>query len=128
MARILVIDDEREIRWLLHGVLTRKGHEVFLAEGGQQGVDLFCGFHPTVTILDIRMPGMDGLQVLREIQTVKPGASVIVMTGWYSEETRERVSALGAIDCLKKGFSLQDLGEALKRTLAQKSTMPALSH
>ena len=127
MAKILVTDDEHKLRGLLHTVLTRKGHDVLLAGGGQQGLALFQQEHPAVTILDLHMPKLNGMEVLREIPTADPGAPVIILTGWYSEEAQLQACAFRVVDFLKKGFSFYDLGEALKRALLQRSHMPALS-
>lgn len=63
MLRILVIDDEDSIRKLLKTVLMRKGYGVLLAESGQKGIDLFERTRPLVTVLDVNMPDVDGLEV-----------------------------------------------------------------
>lgn len=65
MAKILVIDDEQGIRDLLDTLLRRKGYDVVLAESGQKGLDLFRRERPDVVVLDLKMPGMDGLAVLQ---------------------------------------------------------------
>ena len=62
MAKILVIDDEQAIRTLLDRLLTRTGYDVFLAETGQEGLEIFHREHPNAVILDLKMPGMEGLQ------------------------------------------------------------------
>lgn len=70
MLRILVIDDEDSIRKLLQTVLTRKGHDVLLAESGQKGIDVFERARPLVTILDLHMPDVNGLEVLARLRTI----------------------------------------------------------
>ena len=67
MARILVIDDEESIRGLLSTVLKRKGHEVFLADSGQKGINMFERARPLVTILDLHLLDLDGLEVLSRL-------------------------------------------------------------
>ncbi len=76
MAKILVIDDAPSVLNLLNTVLRRKGHEVVPAGLGRKGVELFQKERPHVTILDLTMPDMDGLAVLREIRTHDPKAPV----------------------------------------------------
>ena len=86
MAKILVIDDELGILDLLATVLRHKGHEVVLAERGRKGLQLFQQERPHVTILDLMMPEMGGITVLREIRTLDPNALVIILTGSGTEE------------------------------------------
>ena len=95
MAKILVIDDESSIRDLLDTLLSRKGYDVILAENGRKGLELFRREHPDVIILDLKMPEMDGLTVLREIRNLDPKKSVIVLTGAVTNETEQRARALG---------------------------------
>jgi DNA-binding response OmpR family regulator len=119
MARILVIDDESSILDLLDTVLRRKGHEVVLAELGRKGMKLFQQEHPHVTILDLKMPDMDGFDVLREIRTLDPNAPVIILTGFGTDEREREARELSVTEFLPKGFSLHTLGAALGRVLKQ---------
>lgn len=124
MSRILVIDDEDSIRKLLQTVLTRKGHEVLLAENGQKGIEVFERMRPLVTILDLHMPDLDGLEVLARLRTIDPHAGVIILTGYPTDEKGILARTLGANEFLKKGFSLFELGEALKRVTARMGMHP----
>ncbi len=117
MAKILVIDDEPSMLDLLDTVLRRKGHEVVLAKHGRTGVQLFQLEYPHVTILDLKLPDMDGLAVLREIRTFDPHAPVIILTGFGTEEKERQARELGVTEFLQKGFSLHTLGAALDRVL-----------
>jgi CheY-like chemotaxis protein len=73
MTKILVIDDEQGIRDLLDTLLRRKGYDVVLAESGRQGLEFFRRERPDVIVLDLKMPEMDGLTVLRQIKNLDPG-------------------------------------------------------
>jgi DNA-binding response OmpR family regulator len=117
MAKILVIDDEPGIRDLLDTLLRRKGYEVVLAETGQKGVDLFRRERPDVIVLDLKMPGMDGLSVLQQVRSVDPEKPVIILTGAGTAETEQKVRALGVTEYVEKEFSLHLLGDSLKRLL-----------
>jgi DNA-binding response OmpR family regulator len=117
MARILVIDDEESIRELLCTVLSRKGHEVLLADGGQRGVDLFQKKHPELTILDLHMPDITGIDVLKSIRAQDEQAHVIILTGYGTEDAVAMARALGVTDILNKEFSLHELGAAIKRAI-----------
>ena len=117
MAKILVIDDEQGIRDLLDTLLRRKGYDVVVAESGQKGLDLFRQEHPDIIVLDLKMPGMDGLTVLRQIRGLDPRIPVIILTGAGTPETEQQVRAMGVTEYVEKEFSLHLLGDSLKRLL-----------
>jgi two-component system, chemotaxis family, chemotaxis protein CheY len=117
MTKILVIDDEQGIRNLLDTLLRRKGYDVVLAESGRQGLELFRRERPDVIVLDLKMPEMDGLTVLRQIKNLDPGKPVIILTGAGTAEAEQQVRALGVTEYVEKEFSLHLLGDSLKRLL-----------
>ena len=117
MTKILVIDDEPGIRDLLDTLLRRKGYDVVLAGSGRKGLEFFRREHPDVIVLDLKMPGMDGLTVLQQIRSLDPKKPVIVLTGAWTAEAEQKVRALGATECVEKEFSLHRLGDSLKRVL-----------
>jgi CheY-like chemotaxis protein len=117
MAKILVIDDEQGIRDLLDTLLRRKGYDVVLAESGQKGLDLFRRERPDVVVLDLKMPGMDGLAVLQQVRSFNPKQPVIVLTGAGTPEIEQQVRALGVTEYVEKEFSLHLLGDSLNRLL-----------
>jgi DNA-binding response OmpR family regulator len=121
MAKILVIDDEPGIRDLLDTLLRRKGYDVVLAESGQKGLDLFRRERPDVIVLDLKMPGMDGLTVLQQVRSLDPKKPVIILTGAGTAETEQKVRALGVTEYVEKEFSLHRLGDSLKRRLINSS-------
>lgn len=117
MAKVLVIDDEQGIRALLDTLLRRKGYDVIVAESGEKGLECFRRERPDVLVLDLKMPGMDGLTVLRQVRSLDPIMPVIILTGAGTAETEQRVRALGGTEYVEKAFSLHLLGDALKRLL-----------
>src|SRR5882724_9036787 len=117
MSKILVIDDEPGIRDLLDILLRRKGYDVIVAESGQKGLECFRRERPDVLVLDLKMPGMDGLTVLQQVRSLDPKTPVIILTGAGTAETEQRVRALGVTEYVEKEFSLHLLGDALKRLL-----------
>lgn len=127
MARMLVIDDEESIRKVLYTVLKRKGHEVFVAENGQKGIDIFGRTRPLITILDFHLLDLNGLEVLHRLRAIDPDACVIILTGQGTEEEEAKAFTLGATDFLRKGFSLFEFGEALRRTMARRADDPVLA-
>ena len=117
MAKVLVIDDEVNVRMLTGTLLKRLGYEVLLADNGQMGLELYRQDPPDVIVLDVKMPEMDGVEVLKQIRSVDPKQPVIVVTGDGNPETEREVQALGVTEFIVKGSSLPSLGDPLKRLL-----------
>src|SRR4029079_1014663 len=119
MVKILVIDDDRMNCDLLQAVLTRHGYDVHSATSGLHGLELFRQHHPRVTILDLRMPEMDGLTVLKEIRAIDPHAPVIILGGGATERQENQARALRVTDFIRKGLSLDVLVEGVNRVVQQ---------
>src|SRR5256885_4224054 len=103
MATILVVDDERLICELLHVVLSSQGHEVLIASNGEQALGLFAKRRPRLTLLDICMPGLDGIEVLRQIHWIDPLAAVMILTDRKSTRLNSSHLVISyAVFCLKK--------------------------
>ena len=117
MAKILVIDDEQGIRDLLDTLLSRKGYDVVLADNGQKGLELLRRERPDIMVLDLKMPGMNGLTVLQQVRSLNPQQPVIILTGGGTPEAEQQVRALGVTEFVEKEFSLHHLGESLHRLL-----------
>lgn len=81
MIKLLIVDDDQMNCDLLQNVFTRQGYHVITATSGREGLDLFRTSSPRVTLLDLRMPEMDGLTVLKEIRAINPHAPVIILGG-----------------------------------------------
>ena len=101
-ARVLVVDDERSMRELLAIVLKRDGHDVLVAENGRAGVELLRRERVDILITDIRMPEMNGVDVLREAKRIDPEITSIVMTAFASTDTAVEALRLGAADYVNK--------------------------
>jgi two-component system nitrogen regulation response regulator NtrX len=108
-AKILIVDDEAAIRSSLKGVLEDEGFQVITAEDGQKGLEALIAHKPDVTLLDIWMPGRDGLEVLEEAKKRFPAQQFIVMSGHGTIETAVRATKLGAFDFLEKPLSAEKL-------------------
>jgi two-component system, response regulator, stage 0 sporulation protein F len=112
-----LIDDEEGIRNLLDTLLDWKGYDVILADSGQKGLEVFRRAHPDVVVLDLKMPGMDGLTVLQQIRHLNPTQPVIILTGAGTPESEQQVRELGVTEYVEKQFSLHLLGDALNRLI-----------
>ncbi|TLY32898.1 MAG: response regulator [Nitrospirae bacterium] len=119
MSTILVVDDERLICDLLRSVLAGHGHEVLMAMNGRDGLELFKKHRPRFTLLDLRMPEMNGIEVLKQIRAIDPQAAVLILTAWGSDALEQQARQLGVVDFLSKGLSLDVLVDAMERTLQQ---------
>lgn len=109
MAKILVADDEPMIRDLLRRVLIRHHHEIIVASDGREAVDGFRQHRPDVVLVDLHMPGLNGLEVLRQIRGIDPACAVIVLTGGGTDTLEAQARQFGATDFVRKGLSLDDL-------------------
>ncbi len=119
MAKILAIDDEVGILDVITSVLHCKGHEVIRAGNSRLGMQLFRQERPHVTILDLLMPDIGGMTVLKDIRALDPQAPVIILTGHATEERERQALQLGAADVLDKSLALDTLGATLDRVLTQ---------
>ncbi|MFH1057677.1 MAG: sigma-54 dependent transcriptional regulator [Pseudomonadota bacterium] len=113
--RILIIDDDEVMRDVCREILTRAGHDLELAAGGSQGLALLSRWAFDVVLLDLRMPDIDGMTVLRQIREQDPQAVVIVITGHGSIHTAVEAMKLGAFDFLPKPFSPDELRGAVEK-------------
>ncbi|HEY6262979.1 MAG TPA: response regulator [Nitrospiraceae bacterium] len=113
--KILVVDDEDNIRTMIQAMLKHEGRHVALAAKGKDAITVFKKERPHLTILDIDMPDIDGISVLREIRTIDPQAKVMIFTGGDSPSVEREARALGVTDFLKKGFALPPISDLQSR-------------
>ncbi|MBV7337259.1 sigma-54 dependent transcriptional regulator [Chloroflexi bacterium TSY] len=110
MARtILVIDDENNMRWVLDRALQKAGYEVVTASRGDEGLRLFARYAVDLVLLDLKMPGMDGLSVLRELRQRNRQIPVLLLTAYATVPTAVEALKIGAIDYVRKPFDLEEL-------------------
>jgi two-component system response regulator PilR (NtrC family) len=127
-GRVLVVDDERSVRELLSIVLKRDGHDVLLAEDGAAAVEVLKRERIDILITDIRMPVMNGVDLLRAAKGIAPEIATIVMTAFASTETAVEALRLGASDYVHKGPQLQSdlrmrVGKELERKRLQQENV-----
>ncbi len=114
MQRILVVDDEIEVCNVLRDFLTVKGYDVYTASDGRTAIAKVKEIRPHIVLLDIMMPGMGGLETLKEIRKVDPRVGVIMVTAIFDEELGKRAIELGAYDYITKPVSLDYLETVLR--------------
>src|SRR3974390_2026777 len=111
----LIIDDEElTLRTISRG-LRQDGFEVFTALSGEDGLKLFREEKPDLILLDIVLPGIDGVEVLRQVKTSNPTSIVIMMSAYHLVERAVEAMKLGAFDYLTKPFHLEQMMTTLHR-------------
>lgn len=114
---MLIVDDESHIRTYIKFALKSIGiKDVTEAENGQQGYEVYKELSPDVVILDINMPGWDGIETLQHIRKLDPEAIVIMLTSQASRQMVERSDELGAAQYIRKDASREELVALLKET------------
>ena len=114
---ILVIDDDAFMRDACHQTLTKHGHSVSLAQSGREGLSLLEKWSFDLILLDLKMPGEDGLSVLAKIKDLDPEAMVVMITGYGSIQTAVRAIKLGAFDFIAKPFTPEQLLKLVNRAM-----------
>ena len=117
--RVLVVDDEMGPRESLRMILKPR-YEIATAESGEAALKTLGTFHPDLIFMDIKMPQMDGIELLRRIKGTDPSIEVVIITAYASLETVKNALTHGAFEYLIKPFSRQDLEETAKRALARR--------
>ena len=112
-TKLLVVDDEAQARELLAGYLTGKGFEIATAEDGQSALDLYPSFFSPIALIDLKMPGMSGLELLARLKAINPFVQVVVLTAFGSLQSAVEAMRAGAYDYLTK--PVEDLDELLVR-------------
>jgi two-component system nitrogen regulation response regulator GlnG len=120
MSRILIIDDEPAIGWSLREMLSDEGHSVEVAASVEAGLETCGRFEPEAMLLDVRLPGRDGLSALPELRSIVPNAPIVVMTAFGDLDTAVRAVNAGAFDYLVKPFDLESVSRIVAHALAER--------
>jgi len=116
-ARILVVDDEYLIRWTLQQNLEKEGYEVFLAETGEEALEKVKEEAPDLALLDIKLPGMDGYEVLEKALKIDEGIIPIMITAFDEVEKVVKAMRLGAFDYITKPFDFSKVHLSIQKAL-----------
>jgi two-component system NtrC family response regulator/two-component system response regulator HydG len=122
-GRVVVIDDEVNAAAALETLLHEDGHEVWRANDARAGLSLLEKTDPDVVLTDLRMPGMDGLELLARIKEVRPDTMVILMTAYGTVKTAVKAMQMGAEDYLGKPLDMDELEVVLRRALEKKKLL-----
>ena len=120
-TKILVVDDLRSIRLTLGGILEDKGHIVVTVEDGYQAIEAVKKAHFDVIFMDIKMPGINGVQTFREVKKIDPKAAVIMMTAYSVEDLVKEALEEGAYAVAYKPFDIDKIVNLIDRLLGEKT-------
>ena len=115
MPKVLFIDDDEGIRKVFSILLRKEGYQVFTAKNGEEGLKIFKQEIPPIVIADVKMPGINGIEVLKRVKEINPEAEVIIITGHGDMNSAIEALKLDASDFLPKPVKLEALSVALKR-------------
>lgn len=128
--RILIVDDEKNIRLLLDQALATAGYDVMTAVDGEHGLQKAQDEAPDMVLLDMKLPGMDGIEVLRRLRQRNGSVPVVMITAHGTVETAVEAMKLGAVDYLRKPFTPEEIRTIVARVLDRQrlsATVPAES-
>jgi two-component system response regulator AtoC len=120
-VRVLVIDDDPGVRDYLEALVSRQGYQVFAADGGEEALRGLDESRPDLITLDVVLPGIDGLETLRELKKRLPEVPVVMLSGHGQARTIVEAMRLGASDFLRKPFEVEELELAFQKALEKRA-------
>jgi DNA-binding NtrC family response regulator len=119
--KILIVDDEKEFLETISKRMQLRGQKALIALSGEQALSQIKQEVPDVVLLDLKMPGIDGMEVLRRIKKAYPEVQVIMLTGHGSEETEKEARRLGAFECLQKPTKFDTIMNKIRLAFKEKT-------
>ncbi len=123
LVRVLVVDDEESVRNLLQRVLKEAGYDVVTAANGQEALNKVSELRPKALLLDIKMPGMSGMEVLQQIAAKWPEVCVVMATAVGDTQTAIDAMKMGAYDYITKPFNQDDLVMKVRRAIEKRELL-----
>ena len=121
MSNLLIVDDEQSYRQLLTLVFEGDGHNLRTAKNGREALEMLNGEPAEVIITDVRMPDMNGIELLREVRELLPDISVVLMTAYATVDTAREAFKLGADDFIQKPFDVEELKIIVKKAFERQT-------
>ncbi len=115
MKKLLIVDDQFGIRILLNEVFQKEGYKIFQASNGKQALDIVKMRRPDLVLLDIKIPGIDGIEILKRMKKIVPDIKVIIMTAYGELNMIEEAMELGAITYFAKPFDIEEMRDTVKK-------------
>ena len=120
---ILIVDDDRQVRDVLHQIFLSAGYNCLLANDGREGLEVFRAARPPLTVTDLKMPAMTGIELLQKVRETDGDAAVIVLTGAADVKTAIDSLKLGAYDFIMKPVNVDELLIAAERALERRQLL-----
>ncbi len=117
MSKILIVDDDFHLREGFKKILAEEGHSVYIASSGEAGITMLKKHHPDLLIMDVRLPGINGLETFRAVRKIDSKIPVIILTAFGTTETAIEATKLGAFDYVLKPFEIPDMLSIIERAL-----------
>lgn len=117
--KVLIVDDQNGIRVLLMEVFSSEGYSTYQASNGKIALNIVREESPDIVLLDMKIPGMDGLEILKQIKKMEPQMKVIMMTAYGELDMIKEATDLGAIMHFTKPFDIDEMRVAVNMTLQQ---------
>ncbi|CAM5378552.1 response regulator [Bacillus circulans] len=114
-GKILIVDDQFGIRILLNEVFQKEGYKTFQAANGNQALEIVTRESPDLVLLDMKIPGMDGIEILKRMKKLNQDIRVIIMTAYGELDMIQEAKDLGALTHFAKPFDIDDLRDAVKK-------------
>ncbi|MBS4219010.1 response regulator [Bacillus sp. FJAT-49711] len=115
MKKVLIVDDQAGVRSLLCAVLQSEECQIYEAANGPQALYMISQYIPDFVLLDIRIPGMDGIEILKRIKETNSNICVTIMTAYSDENLIKQALEFGAFSCLSKPFDIEEVRTLIKR-------------
>lgn len=120
-GKILIVDDQFGIRILLNEVFQKEGYQTYQAANGLKAIELAKAHSPNLVLLDIKIPGMDGIEILRRLKEIDPNIRVIIMTAYGELDIINEAKELGALTHFAKPFDIEELSKTVNQYLTDKT-------
>ena len=117
MKKILIVDDESGIVEEVKSFFEEEGYEVYAADTGKDGIDLIARIKPDLVLIDMKLPDMSGLNVVKAAKATSPKTKIIVNTGYVDQNVIDEAERLGRDAFLQKPFNLERLYEEIQRLI-----------
>jgi len=118
-GKILIVDDQFGIRMSLQELFQREGYQTFQAADGKKALEIVTTHDPDIVLLDMKIPGMDGLEILKHIKANDPDCKVLVMTAYGELGMIQEAMDMGAIAYVAKPFDIMELRDQINRLLTE---------
>jgi len=120
-ATILIVDDQYGIRILLNEVLKKEGYQTLQAANGPEAIQLAKENVPDLVLLDMKIPGMDGIEILKRMKAENPNIRAIIMTAYGELDMIQEAKNIGAIMHVPKPFDIDDIRQTIREHLTHES-------